>query len=108
MPLFSSRYSVRTPGARSWLSSGIHPSAMNRLELVPLRPQYVAHRLEKPFCLRRVVRGVVADVDVDGDEPMLGPRMDREMRFGEQHRSGHPGGRKLMETVADNRHSRIA
>src|SRR5678815_3828972 len=88
-PVSSVRYSVSTPGSRSeGFSSGIAPAAVDGLEFRALRPQCVLHRAKKLFGLGRVVGRIVADVDVDGDEAMLGPGVDRQMRFGQKHGSG--------------------
>ncbi len=45
---------------------------------------------------------VVADVDVDRHEAVLGPGVDREVRLGEQHRAGDALRLELMETLADD------
>src|SRR6478752_2806710 len=82
-------------------------AAVNRLESLLPRLQRSLERLEHALGLERVVRRVVAHVDVDRHEPRFGPRMDREMRFGEQHRSGDALGFELEEAIADDRESGI-
>ena len=54
----------------------------------PPRLQCRLQRAEDALGLVGVVGRVVAHVDVDGDEARFRPRVDREMRLGEQHRSG--------------------
>src|SRR5690348_2293830 len=101
MPQSSVRYSVITPGARSpdaaassvmrhrarsretrrfagqkWRVRFL-ASAMDRVEACARRLQRPLEHLEYAFRLGRVVRRVVADVDVDRHEPDFGPRMDR-------------------------------
>ena len=54
----------------------------------------------------RVVGREIAHVDVDGYEAVLRPRVDREVRFGEQHRSRDTLRRELVERIADDRQAR--
>src|SRR5512142_3567816 len=95
----SVRYSVRSPGRTSppVFSSGIAPSAMDRLEARVLRREGLLHRAEQPFRLGGVVGRVVAHVDVDRHETVFGPGMDREMRLRQQNRAGHTLGLELEE-----------
>src|SRR5262245_39989168 len=104
-PHSSVRYSVSAPGTRSCSEpspgvSGIEPTAGDRVELAPLRLERELERAEQRFALRVVVGCQVADVDVDGDEAVLWPCVDREVRFGEQHRAGDALRFELVEAVA--------
>src|SRR5206468_7910548 len=104
-PQSSVRYSVIAPGARS-PSGGravILAPAANRLIACALRFQDFLQRAKHALRLAAVVGGVIADVDVDGDESGFRPRMNREMRFGEQHRAGDALGLELKEPLADDR-----
>src|SRR6266498_5907587 len=86
-PQSSVRYSVMTPGAMSPPLpgvSGIEAPAPDRMELRARGLERALERSKQPLRLRRVVGRVIAHVDVDRDEAVLGPRMDREMRFGER------------------------
>src|SRR6476620_8294019 len=98
-PQSSVRCSVRIPGARSpggdteWLIPRLildHflAAAVNRLKSLATRLQRRLERLEHALGLAGVVGRVVADVHVYRHESRLGPRMDRQMRFGEEHRPG--------------------
>src|SRR3569623_524772 len=96
------RYSVMAPGAMSsgcfvpvaslpgsWLDgSVIASSAPDRLEMLARGLERALERIEQPLRLVGIVGRVVALVDVDRHEPRFGPRVDRQMRFGEQHRAG--------------------
>jgi len=64
-------------------------------------------RGEHALGLCRVVGRVVAHVDVDGHESGFGPRMDRQVRFGQQDRAGDTLGLELKEAVADDRETGI-
>src|SRR5438552_13834387 len=96
-PVSSVRYSVSSPGCTSPapLPSGIAASAMDRLEPRVLRRERVLYRAKEPFGLGRIVGRVVADVHVDRHEAVLGPGVNREVRFGEQHRARHALRREL-------------
>src|SRR5664279_549843 len=112
----SVRYSVIAPGAispgggltPSSGRSGILASAMDRLEMRALRTQRGLQHLEHLLGLRRVVRHQVADVDVHRDKGRLGPRVDRDMRFGEQHRARHALRLELEEALAHDGEARRA
>src|SRR6266567_2010696 len=96
------------PGSRSPAPrpSGIAPAAVDRLELHSLRAQGFLHRTKEALGLGRIVGRVVAYVDVDGHEAVLGPGVNGKVRFGQQNRPCHSRGRELMKAVADNAHSR--
>src|SRR5512146_2318136 len=95
-PHSSVRYSVIAPGAMSppallpggLPDSGILSPAVDRVEARARRLERGLERAEQPVGLVGVVGREIADVDVDGDEAVLRPRVDREVRFGEQHRAG--------------------
>src|SRR5262249_43180300 len=123
-PVSSVRYSVSSPGRRSpavLVSSSapaavaallpgpfsrIAPPAMDRLELRALRLEGVLHGAKELLGLGGVVGGVVAHVDVDRHEAVLGPGVDRQVRFGEQHGAGHALRLELEEALAYDRHAR--
>src|SRR5256885_17196994 len=82
-PQSSVKYSVIAPGARS-PSEGravILAPAANRLKARALRFQDFLQRAKHTLRLTAIVGGVVADVDVDGDESRFRPCVNREMRF---------------------------
>src|SRR5437667_5186723 len=104
-PQSSVKYSVIAPGARS-PSEGravILAPAANRLKARALRFQDFLQRAKHTLRLTAVVGGVVADVDVDGDESRFRPCVNREMRFGEKHRAGDALRLELEEPLADDR-----
>src|SRR5262245_4220067 len=102
-PQSSVMYSVIAPGARSPPGSGILPAAVNGLEPRSPRLQHRLELAEYSLSLRGVVGRVIADVDVDGHEARFRPRVDGEVRFGEQHRPGDALRLELVEVVADDR-----
>src|SRR3954463_5627810 len=100
-PQSSVRYSVITPDARS--PSGGRPvilaPAVNRLKTRAPRFQHRLQRAVHALRLACVVGRVIAHVDIDGDEPRFGPRVNREMRFGEKHRAGDALWLELKEPI---------
>src|SRR5438067_9125853 len=103
-PQSSVRYSVIAPGARSpsgFLAVILAPAA-DRLEARALRLQHRAQRTKDAVRLVAVVRGVVADVNVDCDKSRFRPRVDRQMRFRKQHRAGDALGLELEKPIADD------
>ena len=104
-PQSSVRYSVIAPG-REVARAALQPSAPPRwIAWKRVRSGFSTRSSARNSALglRGVVGRVVADVDVDRDEAALGPRVDREMRLGEQHRAGDALRLELEETVADDR-----
>src|SRR6476469_5840001 len=102
----SLRYSAIAPGAMSpgrRAASLIAASAPDRLEALALGLQHGLERREQPLGLVGVVRGVVAHVDVHRDEAGFGPRVDGDVRLGQQHRSRDALRLELEEALADNR-----
>src|SRR5512146_5130 len=100
------------PGARSrgrdapWsfiLFVRLLAATVDGLEARALRLERGLQRVEDALRLRRVVRRVVADVDVQRDESGFGPGVDREVRFSEQHGACNAVGFELEEAVADDR-----
>src|SRR3982751_3727050 len=92
------RYSVISPGARSCPSprspapdasgagtSGILAAATDGVKARALGFEHPLQRVEQRLGLGRIVRLVIAHVDVHRHEPMLRPRVNGEMRFGEEH-----------------------
>ena len=59
-------------------------------------------RSEQLFGFRGVVGREIANVYIDGDKAVLGPCMNREVRFGEQHRPGDALRLELVKRVADD------
>src|SRR6266496_1395986 len=106
-PVSSVRYSVSSPGRTSppAFSSGIGSPAVNRLETRVLRHHRVLHAAKESFRFGGVVRGVVADIHVDGHETVLGPGMDRQMRLGQENGARHPLRFELKEAIADDCHA---
>src|SRR5512140_2973087 len=102
-PQSSVMCSVIAPGARSPPGSVILPTAMDRLEARALGLQHRLELAKDALGLGGVVRRVVADVHVDGDEARLGPRVDGEVRFREQHGTRDALRLELEEVVADDR-----
>src|SRR5690242_2274494 len=106
-------YSVRMPGRRSsggdasLILDDFPAAALDRLEAFARGLERRLERLEDALGLARVVRRVVADVDVERHESRFGPRMDREVRFGEQHRAGDALRLELKEAIADDREPRV-
>src|ERR1700704_1797361 len=88
--------SVMTSGARSCgapvapgtCPSAIHAPAMDHLILGPRGLQHGLECTEQPLRLVAIVGREIADIDIDGDEAALRPRVNGEMRFGEQHGAG--------------------
>src|SRR5215831_5420038 len=103
-PQSSVRYSVIAPGTRSPPSppSAIHAPAAYRLEVRARGLERRFELAEQAFRLLGVVGRVVAHVDVDRDRALLRPRMNREMRLGEDHRSGDALRLELVKTIADD------
>ncbi len=64
------------------------------------------HRAEQLLRLGGIVGRVVADVHVDGHEAVLRPGVNRQMRFGEQHRPGDAQRRRTGENFRRRRSSR--
>src|SRR4051794_35243971 len=111
-PHSSVRCSVMRSGARSCADvsdgvSGILATATNRVEVRALGLQHLLERAKQCLGLGRVVRLIIADVHVDRHEPVLGPRVDRKMRFGEQHRPGDALRLELMKAVPHPRETRL-
>src|SRR5512147_2660156 len=107
-PHSSVRYSVIAPGAMSppapgLPDSGIASAAVDRVEARARGLERRFERAEELVCLVGVVGRQVADVDVDGDEAVFWPRVDREVGFGEQHGAGDALRLELVERVADDR-----
>lgn len=61
-------------------------------------------------CRRTVVLAEVADVEIEGDGVQLGPGVNGQVRFSEDHGAGRAGRigftTKLMEDLPDGRQSR--
>src|SRR6185437_13564806 len=101
-PQSSVRYSVIAPGAMSPGSrSAIGSTALYGLETRALGLQHFFKRVEQRLGLARVVGRVIADVHVDRHRSDFRPSMNREMRFGEDHRAGDALRLELVETLAD-------
>src|SRR5258705_13305545 len=100
--------SCGAPVAPGTCPSAIHAPAMDHLILGPRGLQHGLERAEQPLRLVAVVGREIADVDVDGDEATLRPRMNGEMRFGEQHGACDALRLELVERVADDREPGIA
>src|SRR5512144_16228 len=94
------------PGAPPLRSAAILAAAHQRVEAGSPRLERGFQRAEQLLGFLRVVVEQVADVDVDRHEAVLWPRVDRHVRFGEQHRSGDALRLELVEAVADRRQLR--
>src|SRR5487761_292359 len=102
------RYSVMTPGARSpgETSSVILAATVYGLEALAPRLECRLERGEHALRFDRVVRRVVAHVDIDRDKAGFRPSVNGEMGLGEQHRTGDALRFELVEAIADDRQAR--
>src|SRR3954462_10769459 len=87
--------------------SDIPAATLDDVKFRALRLQRFFKRGEEPLRLLLVVGQQIADVDIDGDKAVFGPRVNGEMRFGKQHRAGHALRLELVEAIAYDREAGI-
>lgn len=90
----------------SWRTLLDNSAALQRVALGGNRVKKCQQSIHQRVRFARVVCTKIADIDVEGDRPLLGPSVDTQVGFRQQHRGSDSSGpmlrgRKRMNKLGD-------